>query len=97
MAGLVQQGALESGAQFTAYTSVASDTDLSTAYPGYTAGAKKPKLPRLIIYTGGALVVEDTQGNSVTLAAAGAGIPLPIAPQKLISSGTAATFILVVW
>lgn len=91
----VASGNLNSSALFKVYTSVGSDTDLSTAYPGQSQG--RSFLPRMVLFTGGDLVVQDAQGNNSTLDSTAAGIPLPIAPQKLISSGTTATFILIGW
>mgnify|MGYP001615882530 CR=1 FL=1 len=87
---------LESSANFTVYTSVAADVDLRKAYPGWAQGSPD-RLPRLLIYSGGVLVVKGEQGNTVTLPGAFANFQLAIAPAWLLSAGTTATAILVQW
>jgi hypothetical protein len=81
--------------KFYTATSITTDVDLWIDYPGYASGEGKP--PRMIIYAGGDLVVEDKLGNSTTLPIGLANTPLPIEPRKLIDAGTAATAILVIW
>ncbi len=81
---------------FKFYATVASDTDLAEDYPGFTQGRQR-RLPRGVhCNVGGDLKVELEQGSQQTLKVV-AGLVYPIAPRKLISAGTTATGITVLW
>ena len=92
----IQRSNLESSALFAIYTSVPVDRDLRISYPGWVQGMP-PKLPRLVLYTGGVLVVQLQQGSNVVLPGAFANFAHANAPAKLISAGTTATAIKVDW
>lgn len=74
----------------------ASDLDLGKAYPGWTSG-RPVKLPREIIYTGGALSTKLEQGSTVILNAAWAGVPLARSPRWINNTDTDATAVHVAW
>jgi hypothetical protein len=97
MSGAVQQNNLESGAIFKLYTAagISADVDLTIDWPGYNG--RRKLLPRWICYTGGVVIVTDAQGNSTTLPADFAGIPLPLDAAGITNTGTDATQILVIW
>ena len=73
------------------------DVDFRITYPGW-AGSRPKRLPREILFVGGALVVQMEQGGAnVTLPATLAGIPLRIAPALLIAAGTGCTAVHICW
>lgn len=98
MTTLFQQGALESGSRFKIFDAAAigAGIDLTTAYPGYGNRKRARILPRLIVFSGGALDVLLADESSETLLEIFAGLPLPIAPASVVDSSTA-TALLVVW
>lgn len=108
--GATQETDIESGMRFAAFDSedIGAGIDLRSAYPGYGdapdrdpraitfARAEVPRLPRCIIFTGGALDVTLADGSDETIPAWLAGTPLAIAPATVSDSSTA-TGLFVIW
>lgn len=107
-----QQQNLESGMRFVVVDAdaLSTDLDLRTAYPGYNTNASAPAgaqvfaqgatpiLPRLILFTGGDLVLIREDGGEVTLTEdTFGGISLPLSPAQIKASGSTATAVLVIW
>lgn len=76
------------------YAAVGADVDLYAE--GYGQGTKCP-CAEIHVFGGGNLVVQRPDGTNVTLLSVPSGWVLPIEAGKLISAGTTATNILVLW
>ena len=87
---------LESSPNFVRLVGVAADRDLATSYPGYTA-EKGEMLPRVVYWIGGDLAVRTDRGDTVLLTDGFAEFCPPVAPRWLLTVGTTAAEVLVLW